>query len=479
MLKHWLLVGAVGALMVGSVDAQVAQELKVYKLLASIAQLPNGQADDTQAAAPTVQAMAQDAMGQLEQLMQGLAAAPVGSAVLVHDFFALCNQVPVDTISDVRSRHVRTLTDAVAVFNERYGSSRVLAATPDVLQRGLVLSLMQFNRNLLFCLTVAHDQVAGATDAITDTIFYRPLAFMAEHKGLVAALVAAVVVGGVMYYYYRTPDGAGTPDKPASTAAGAVGLPTVVATVGAPGLAAAATTAGATGQQAAAPMAAWAQEAPLAGITLVRGDITQQTFGTEQAHAAIVNAANARRIGGGGIDGAIHRAAGPDLAQECARFVRNARGEWCPIGEARLTGGHALAPLNIIHTVGPDTGDLEQKANRQVLLANAYRNSLLVAQQAGILYIAFPCISTAAFGYDIHEATQVALNTITIFLHDNPGVVREVRLVTFSQNDFDVYAQQLQERFGPEVEERQITLRNGAQTAVHRFRIRPYVKRGG
>jgi O-acetyl-ADP-ribose deacetylase (regulator of RNase III) len=454
MLKRWLLVWAVSVWMIGSVGAQAAQELKVYKLLASIVQLPKGAEDNGSGAALTVQAMAQGAMGQLEQLTQHFAEAPLASAAMVHDFFTLCNQVPVQAINDMRSRHLRSMADAVAAFNERYGSSRALAATRDVMQRGLVLALVQWNRNVLFCLTVAHDQVADATDAITDTIFYRPCAFMAEHKGLMVALVAAVVVGGVVYYYYRTHDGTYTPEKSASTAAGAVGLSAV------------------------AP-ATWAHDAPLAGITLVRGDITQQTFGTEQARAAIVNAANTACLGGGGIDGAIHAAAGSGLVQECRQIPVDNNGVRCPVGEARLTGGHALAPLRIIHTVGPDTRVPEQNANRQVLLANAYRNSLLVAQQAGILYVAFPCISTAIFGYDVQEAAQVALDTITIFLRDNPGAIHEVRLVTFSPNDFAVYAQQLQNRFGAEVDVRPVTLRNGAQAAVHCFRFRPYVKRGG
>lgn len=453
MLKRWLLLWAGFALMVGSLGAQTAQELKVYTLLASIAQLPKGAEGNASAAVPTVQAMAQCAMRQLEQLTQNFAEAPLGSAAMVHDFFTLCNQVPVQVINDVRSRHLRNMTDAITVFNERYGSSQALAATRDVMQRGLVLSLMQFNRNVLFCLTVAHDQVADVTDAITDTIFYRPLAFIAEHKALMATLVVAVVVGGVAYYYYRTPGGVGMSDKSALPGSGAVGLSAV------------------------AP-ATWSHDAPLAGITLIHGDITQQTFGTEQARAAIVNAANTACLGGGGIDGAIHAAAGAGLRQECEQLPQVATEVRCPVGEARLTGGHALAPLRIIHTVGPDTNVPAQNADRQFLLANAYRNSLLVAQQNGILYVAFPCISTAIFGYNREDAAHVALDTITIFLRDNPGVIREVRFVTYSDHDFNVYLQELYGRFGAS-KQNQITLRNGTPAAVHCFRFRPYAKRGG
>ena len=137
-------------------------------------------------------------------------------------------------------------------------------------------------------------------------------------------------------------------------------------------------------------------------IDIVRGDIT--TFDVD----AIVNAANTTLLGGGGVDGAIHRAAGPELLAEC----RTLGG--CQPGEAKLTQGYRLPARFVIHTVGPVwTGG---KRGEQQILANCYRNSLQVAVENRIKTIVFPAISCGAYGYPIREATRIAVDTTREFL---------------------------------------------------------------
>jgi len=151
-------------------------------------------------------------------------------------------------------------------------------------------------------------------------------------------------------------------------------------------------------------------------IEITEGDITGL------AVDAIVNAANRSLLGGGGVDGAIHRAAGPDLLAEC----RSLGG--CPTGEARITGGYRLAAAHIVHTVGPvwrggGSGEPE-------LLARCYRNSLKLARDHGARSIAFPSISTGAYGYPMPEAARVALREIDAFLKDD-SQFEHVLLVCF------------------------------------------------
>jgi O-acetyl-ADP-ribose deacetylase (regulator of RNase III) len=164
-------------------------------------------------------------------------------------------------------------------------------------------------------------------------------------------------------------------------------------------------------------------------LTLLRGDITEQD--TE----AIVNAANSSLLGGGGVDGAIHRAGGPRILEECKK-IREKQGE-CATGEAVITGGGNLKSRYVIHTVGPvwHGGGMGEAA----LLGSAYRNSLHIAASHHIRTIAFPSISTGAYGYPVEQASKIAIDTVSEFLRsDSP--LEEVRFVVYSQEDYETYA---------------------------------------
>lgn len=139
---------------------------------------------------------------------------------------------------------------------------------------------------------------------------------------------------------------------------------------------------------------------------------------------AVVNAANTSLLGGGGVDGAIHRAAGPALLEEC----RGIGG--CPTGEARSTGGYNLSAAHIIHTVGPVwRGGSEGERG---LLAAAYENSLLEAERLGARSVAFPAVSTGAYGFPKEEAARIAVDAVAAFLKDR-ALPREVFFVCFSE----------------------------------------------
>jgi O-acetyl-ADP-ribose deacetylase len=156
---------------------------------------------------------------------------------------------------------------------------------------------------------------------------------------------------------------------------------------------------------------------PRERITLVNGDITKLNVD------AVVNAANESLLGGGGVDGAIHRAAGPQLLEECRRLGG------CPTGEARVTAGYDLPARYIIHTVGPVwRGGTHGEAE---LLASAYRSSLSVARDQEVESVAFPAISCGVYGYPLEEAAGVAVREIRDFLARN-DLPREVVLVAFS-----------------------------------------------
>ena len=163
-------------------------------------------------------------------------------------------------------------------------------------------------------------------------------------------------------------------------------------------------------------------------IELVQGDITRLEVD------AIVNAANRTLLGGGGVDGAIHRAAGLELLAECRAL------NGCETGQAKITGGYRLPARHVIHTVGPVYSGVPQDAE---LLAGCYRNSLQLAVENGVESIAFPAISCGVYGYPIDEAASVALRTTLDFLRekDAPG---RVIFALFSADDLGVYAQQLE-----------------------------------
>ncbi len=167
---------------------------------------------------------------------------------------------------------------------------------------------------------------------------------------------------------------------------------------------------------------------PRERIDIVRGDIT--TLDVD----AIVNAANSTLLGGGGVDGAIHRAAGPELLAEC----RTLGG--CQPGEAKLTRGYRLPARFVIHTVGPVwTGGNRDEAQT---LANCYRNSLQLAVENGIKTIAFPAISCGAYRYPIRQAAQIALETTKDFLSSSDKIDK-VFLVLWSKEIYDAYRESL------------------------------------
>ncbi len=165
-----------------------------------------------------------------------------------------------------------------------------------------------------------------------------------------------------------------------------------------------------------------------ARIEVIQGDITEQDVD------AIVNAANSSLLGGGGVDGAIHRAAGRQLLEEC----RTLGG--CPTGEAKITRGYHLPARHVIHTVGPvwrggEHGEAE-------LLANCYRNSLALAAQHGLRTVAFPAISTGIYGYPLDEATAIAVRETRAFLATHPDI-EHVTFICFGPHAYQTYLRAL------------------------------------
>jgi O-acetyl-ADP-ribose deacetylase (regulator of RNase III) len=164
-------------------------------------------------------------------------------------------------------------------------------------------------------------------------------------------------------------------------------------------------------------------------IALRRGDITRESTD------AIVNAANSSLLGGGGVDGAIHRAGGPAILEEC-KVIRAKRGS-LPAGRAVITSAGHLPCRHVIHTVGPVWNGGTK--NEPELLASCYRESLKLAAANGIRSIAFPSISTGAFGYPVDAAAGIALTTVRDTLPE-AGAVEEVRFVLFSDPDLEAYS---------------------------------------
>ena len=169
---------------------------------------------------------------------------------------------------------------------------------------------------------------------------------------------------------------------------------------------------------------------PLDRIRIVCNDITLEKVD------AIVNAANSSLRGGGGVDGAIHQAAGPGLLAEC--IERHFRG--CPTGEARLTSGHDLPASHVIHTVGPVWHG--GGAGEPELLAGCYRNSLALAAAEGLATVSFPAISCGIYGYPLEGAAEVAISSIARSLAENPGIT-EVRMVLFDETTWAIFESEL------------------------------------
>ena len=168
-------------------------------------------------------------------------------------------------------------------------------------------------------------------------------------------------------------------------------------------------------------------------IRIEQGDITKLKVD------AIVNAANQVMLGGGGVDGAIHRAAGKELFDACLAVPEVRPGVRCPTGEARITPGFRLPAKFVIHTVGPVYRD--GRHDEPEKLAGCYRNSLLLALEHGCSSVAFPCISTGVYGYPIREAAEIAIREVKAALTDHPNL--EVVFCCFSSGDRAVYAELL------------------------------------
>ncbi|MCX7840432.1 MAG: O-acetyl-ADP-ribose deacetylase [Anaerolineae bacterium] len=165
-------------------------------------------------------------------------------------------------------------------------------------------------------------------------------------------------------------------------------------------------------------------------LELVQGDITKQEVD------AIVNAANSSLLGGGGVDGAIHRAAGPELLAEC----RTLGG--CETGSAKITRGYKLPARYVIHAVGPVYRDGKQ--GEAALLASAYRTSLELASQHQCTSVAFPAISTGAYGYPMEDAARIAFRTIIDYLEQHPEI-KLVRMVLYDARAYAVHERVLEQ----------------------------------
>ena len=169
-------------------------------------------------------------------------------------------------------------------------------------------------------------------------------------------------------------------------------------------------------------------------IQTMRGDITQV-----DSVEAIVNAANNSLLGGGGVDGAIHQAAGPELLEEC----RTLNG--CETGEAKITKAYKLPCQYVIHTVGPVWNGGRDR--EEELLAKCYYNSLTVAVQNGIRSIAFPSISTGVYHFPVQKAAYIAVTTVAKFLEENPGKIDTVLWVLFDERTEKVYDHEVDELY--------------------------------
>jgi O-acetyl-ADP-ribose deacetylase (regulator of RNase III) len=163
-------------------------------------------------------------------------------------------------------------------------------------------------------------------------------------------------------------------------------------------------------------------------LVLVVGDITKKSTD------AIVNAANSRLAGGGGVDGAIHRAGGPTIMQQCRRIGG------CPTGKAVITTAGNLKSKYVIHAVGPHY--YQGTGKEATLLKNAYLESLRLASAHHLHSIAFPAISTGAYGYPLHEAAKIALNTTIEYIREHADI-QLVKFILYDQHTYDIFAEEL------------------------------------
>ncbi len=165
-------------------------------------------------------------------------------------------------------------------------------------------------------------------------------------------------------------------------------------------------------------------------LELVQGDITREEVD------AIVNAANTSLLGGGGVDGAIHRAAGPQLLNECQTLGG------CETGDAKITKGYQLPARHVIHAVGPRYRD--GKHGEAGLLASVYRTALEIASERRLASIAFPAISTGIYGYPVESAARIAFRTIIDFMNEHPDITL-VRYVLYDERTFQIHQQVLEQ----------------------------------
>ncbi|MBS7656238.1 O-acetyl-ADP-ribose deacetylase [Candidatus Bathyarchaeota archaeon] len=174
-------------------------------------------------------------------------------------------------------------------------------------------------------------------------------------------------------------------------------------------------------------------------LSIIQGDLTEQDV------EAIVNAANPSLMGGGGVDGAIHKKGGSKILEECKKIRTTLYPNGLPTGKAVITSGGNLKAKYVIHTVGPIwKGGSEGEPE---LLTEAYKNSLKLAVKKGLKTIAFPSISTGAYGYPIEKASRVALKAIKEFIEKELASIKEVRIVLFKEEDLKVYKEAVKELF--------------------------------
>ncbi|MEO0289300.1 MAG: O-acetyl-ADP-ribose deacetylase [candidate division WOR-3 bacterium] len=171
----------------------------------------------------------------------------------------------------------------------------------------------------------------------------------------------------------------------------------------------------------------------MGNVEIIKGDITEMDVD------CIVNAANTTLLGGGGVDGAIHRKAGPDLLEECKKL------NGCKTGEAKITKGYRLKAKFVIHTVGPIYSG--GKRGEDKLLYNAFYNSLKLAKEYNIKTIAFPAISTGAYGYPKDEAAKVAFKSILDFVNENGQVFEKIYMVLYDDTTFKIFKKIFDDNF--------------------------------